>query len=102
RLGGGWRLPQQRPPQNVQADRADVQCLAVEGLEIEPFAGFKLGPDLLPEPLTHLVRGCLPGPAEIAGEFELELAFADVEVGLEEVKALLGRPGSGAPAFGDG
>ena len=87
----GQGLSQQCALEGVQAYGADVQGLGVERLEVEAGPGFELGPDLLPEPLAHLVGRGLPRPAEVAGELELQLPLADVQVGLEELEALVRR-----------
>src|SRR5699024_11507661 len=58
---------QQSPPQRVEAEGAQVQCPAVEFLEIESRdrcgAGFVS--DVLPQPLADLVARCLSGPPEV-------------------------------------
>src|SRR5699024_10521845 len=63
---------QQSPPQRVEADRAQVQCPAVEFLEIESRARCGAGfvSDVLPQPLADLVARCLAGTPDVACELE--------------------------------
>src|SRR6185312_4044958 len=95
-------LAQQRAPQGVQPDGADVQRLAVESLDVERGAltAPPLVADLLPELLAQLVGRGLARPAKVAGELKVQLALADRNVPAQELVALLRSPGSGSPAFG--
>src|SRR3954471_10769319 len=91
---------EQRAPQRVQPDRAEVQRRGVEGLGVEriPLAAAQFVPDLFPETLAQLVGRCLARPAEVAGELEFELAFADRDVPAQELVALLRGPYPCSPA----
>ena len=56
----------QRLLEHVEPDGAEVERLAVEGLQVErvTLAGCRLVAGLFPEPLADLVRGRLAGPAD--------------------------------------
>src|SRR3954454_19600875 len=60
--------PVQRLPERVQPQRAEVQGLPVEHLEVEVGApaGLRIIPGLQPDPLADLVRRGLTRPAQVA------------------------------------
>src|SRR6516165_467446 len=76
--------------QHVEADRSDVEHPAVEGLEVErrALSGTGLVAQLQPVPLTDLVRGRLPGPAEVAVELIAQDSFGHAGVRREELPSL--------------
>src|SRR4051794_13498034 len=64
----------ERLPERVQAERPELQRVAVERLEVEfgPFAGLRVLSRLQPDPLAHLVRRCLPRPPQVTVELEAQ------------------------------
>src|SRR5262245_49326869 len=68
--------PAQGRLQRVEPDRAQVERGGVERLQVErrTLAGPHLVARLQPDPLAHLVGRCLPRPAQVAVDLELDLA----------------------------
>src|SRR6185436_10131182 len=81
-------------PQDVEADGAEVEVVAMEDLEIEgrALARLRRVARREPDPLPDLVRRRLPRPAQVAVELEAQILVRDPAVRPHELPAQFRRP----------